>query len=174
MLLGNLGTDPEVRQTSNGNLVANISLATQDKYKDSQGQVQKETEWHRLVVWGKTADVAQKYLKKGSRIYVEGKIQTRSYQDKKSGETKYSTEVKVFQLLLLDPPPQNQGQGQRPMNQGQAQAPRPPAPQNQPWNQGGQPQAPAQQPWNQGNQAQPQFNPNNVPNVDDVDDGFPF
>jgi single-strand DNA-binding protein len=82
ILVGRLGRDPEVRFTPSGQSVANMSLATDSTYKDRAGERQKRTEWHRIVMWGKLAEIAQKYLKKGSLIYVEGRIQQREYQDR--------------------------------------------------------------------------------------------
>ena len=81
ILVGNLGNDPEVRYMPNGNAVANLSLATSESWKDQQGQVQERTEWHRLTMYRRLAEIAGEYLKKGSQIYVEGKLQTRKWQD---------------------------------------------------------------------------------------------
>lgn len=94
IIVGNLGQDPEVRYTPNGKAVANISVATSESWKDQQGQIQERTEWHRIVIWGKTAEVAGEYLKKGSQVYIEGKLQTRKWQDQQ-GQDRYSTEIVV-------------------------------------------------------------------------------
>jgi single-strand DNA-binding protein len=96
ILIGTLGSDPEVRYMPNGNAVANISLATNESWKDKNtGQMQEKTEWHRVVVFGKLAEVAGEYLRKGSQAYFEGKLQTRKWQDQASGQDKYTTEVVV-------------------------------------------------------------------------------
>ena len=99
MLIGRLGQDPEIRSTDSGKNVANVSLATSDTWKDQSGQKQEKTEWHKLVMWDRLADLAQSYLKKGSQIYVEGSIQTRDYL--KDDEKRYVTEVKVFKIEFL-------------------------------------------------------------------------
>jgi single-strand DNA-binding protein len=92
ILVGNLGKDPEVRHLEGGAAVANFSLATSESYKDKSGQRVEQTEWHNVVVWRGLAEVAEKYLKKGMTIYLEGKLRTRSYEDKE-GHKKYATEV---------------------------------------------------------------------------------
>ena len=92
MLIGNLGADPEMRNTQSGDPIAHLRLATSEKWKDKQGQKQEKTEWHRVVIFGKVAEIAEKYLRKGSKVYIEGKIQTRKWQDP-SGADKYTTEV---------------------------------------------------------------------------------
>jgi single-strand DNA-binding protein len=98
-LLGNIGKDPEVRETKAGN-VANMVMATSERYTDKSGQKQEKTEWHNLVVFGKLADVVAKYVKKGDKLYVEGSITTRKWEDKE-GNTRYTTEVKVRDLTML-------------------------------------------------------------------------
>jgi len=92
MLIGRLGKDPEIRHTQNGKAIANFSLATSEKWKDQSGQQQERTEWHRVVVFGNLAGIVERYIKKGSQIYVEGKMQTRKWTDQQ-GVEKYSTEV---------------------------------------------------------------------------------
>jgi single-strand DNA-binding protein len=99
ILLGNIGKDPEVRETKAGNIV-NLTMATSEKYTDKSGQKQENTEWHNLVVFGKLADVVAKYVKKGDKLYVEGSITTRKWEDKE-GNTRYTTEVKVRDLTML-------------------------------------------------------------------------
>jgi single-strand DNA-binding protein len=101
MLIGNLGRDPEVRSTPSGQPVASFTLATNRKWKDKNGQRQEQTEWHNIVCWGRQAEVAGQYLTKGKQIYVEGRLQTRSWEDKQSGEKKYRTEIVCdnFQML---------------------------------------------------------------------------
>ena len=101
MLLGNVGKDPEIRTTAGGMTVASFSLATADRQKDAQGNWTDKTEWHNLVAFQRTAEVIRDYVKKGSQIFVEGKIQTRSWDDKTSGEKKYRTEILINELSLL-------------------------------------------------------------------------
>lgn len=100
ILLGNLGKDPEVRVTESGRKVASFTLATTESYKDKNGERVDQTEWHNVVFWGPIADVIEKYLKKGSQIYVEGKLRTRSYEDKE-GVKKYITEVIGSTMTML-------------------------------------------------------------------------
>lgn len=102
-LLGNVGRDPEVKATSGGTTVANFSLATTKGKKDAAGNWQDVTEWHNLVSFGKTAEVIRDYVNKGSRLYIEGEIQTRSWDDKKTGEKKYRTEIVAYDISLLTP-----------------------------------------------------------------------
>ena len=167
ILIGTLGADPEVRYMPNGGAVANISLATNESWKDKNtGQMQEKTEWHRVVVFGKLAEVAGEYLRKGSQVYFEGKLQTRKWQDQATGQDKFTTEVVIDfggQMQMLGgradgagapagggfKPQQNQQPGgfsQQAPQQAQQQAPQQQAPQQ---NQGGfQPQQAPQQ--NQG------------------------
>lgn len=105
-LLGNVGKDPEIRRTQNGDPIANLSIATSDKWTDKQtGEVREKTEWHRVVIFGPLAGVAEKYVRKGSKLYVEGQLQTRKWQDQQ-GQDRYSTEVVLNNfgatLVLLD------------------------------------------------------------------------
>ncbi len=100
ILVGNLGKDPEVRHLENGASVANFSIATSETYKDKNGNRQEQTEWHNVVLWRGLAEIAEKYLRKGSQIYVEGKLRTRSWQDK-DGNTRYTTEVVGDQMTML-------------------------------------------------------------------------
>ncbi|HYG65768.1 MAG TPA: single-stranded DNA-binding protein [Thermoanaerobaculia bacterium] len=101
ILVGNLGRDPEVRSTPSGQPVATFTLATSRRWKDKNGQRQEQTEWHTVVCWGRQAEVAGQYLTKGKQVYVEGRLQTRSWDDKNSGEKRYKTEVvcENFQML---------------------------------------------------------------------------
>lgn len=101
ILIGNLGRDPEVRSTPSGQPVASFTLATSRRWRDKGGQKQEQTEWHNIVVWGKQAEIAGQYLTKGKQIYIEGRLQTRSWDDKNSGEKKYRTEIVCdnFQML---------------------------------------------------------------------------
>jgi len=101
ILIGNLGKDPEVKVTPSGTPVAKFSLATNERYKDKNGQWQDRTEWHNLVAWQRTAEIIGEYVKKGSKIYVEGRLQTSSWDDKSTGEKKYRTEIIVNDLVLL-------------------------------------------------------------------------
>ena len=117
ILVGNLGQDPEVRYMPNGNAVANITVATSESWKDQQGQQQERTEWHRVVMFGKLAEITGEYLRKGSQVYLEGKLQTRKWKDQ-SGQDRYSTEIVVDQggsMQMLGSRNQNQGQN---ANQG--------------------------------------------------------
>lgn len=101
ILVGNLGRDPEVRSTPSGQNVATFSIATNRKWRDRDGNKQEQTEWHNIVCWGRQAEVAGQYLTKGRQIFVEGRLQTRSWDDKQTGEKKYMTEVICdnFQML---------------------------------------------------------------------------
>ncbi|WP_420547281.1 single-stranded DNA-binding protein [Curvivirga sp.] len=94
ILVGNLGADPEIRNTQNGDKVANLRIATTERWRDRDGNNQDRTEWHRVVIFGKIADVCERYLRKGSKVLIEGKLQTRKWQDQ-SGADRYSTEVVV-------------------------------------------------------------------------------
>lgn len=101
ILIGNLGRDPEVRSTPSGQPVASFTLATSRRWRDKSGQKQEQTEWHSIVVWGKQAEIAGQYLTKGKQVYIEGRLQTRSWDDRTSGEKKYKTEIvcDTFQML---------------------------------------------------------------------------
>lgn len=101
ILLGNLGKDPEVKYTPSGTPVAKFSLATNDRYKDKDGNWQDRTEWHNITAWARTAEIAGEYLKKGSKVYIEGSLRTHSWDDKATGQKKYMTEVNVNDLVLL-------------------------------------------------------------------------
>ena len=100
-LLGHLGDDPKVRKLDSGKTVANFSIATNEIYRDSNGEKQSETTWHRLVAWGKQAEIAEKYLKKGKEVTIEGKLTNRTWEDK-NGEKQYTTEIVVNSMLILD------------------------------------------------------------------------
>ena len=101
ILLGNVGKDPEIRSTAGGTIVASFSLATADRQKDQQGNWQDKTEWHNLVAFNRTAEIVRDYVKKGTQLFIEGKIQTRSWDDKESGQKKYMTEIVANDLVLL-------------------------------------------------------------------------
>ena len=100
ILVGNLGKDPELRYTPSGAAVATFSLATSERYKDKSGQMQEKTEWHNIVVWRNLAEICGKYLHKGKQIYIEGRIQTRSYDDR-DGNKRYMTEIVADQMQML-------------------------------------------------------------------------
>jgi single-strand DNA-binding protein len=101
-LIGNLGADPDVRYTQAGDAVATLSIATSESWADKQtGEAQERTEWHRCVLWRRVAEIAGEYLRKGARVFVEGKLQTRKWQDQ-SGQDRYTTEIQVRDLIMLD------------------------------------------------------------------------
>jgi single-strand DNA-binding protein len=100
ILVGNLGRDPETRYTANGDPITNVSIATTDTWKDKSGEKQEKTEWHRVAFFGKLAEIAGEYLKKGSQVYVEGRLQTRKWQDK-DGQDKYTTEIVADRMQML-------------------------------------------------------------------------
>lgn len=118
ILVGNLGSDPELRYTGSGTAVCNMRLATNESYKDANGEWVDKTEWHSIVAWSKLAEICGEYLKKGSQVYFEGSLQTRSYDDK-DGNTKWVTEIKAKEMMMLSgreggdsPAPQRQQQRQ--------------------------------------------------------------
>ena len=125
ILVGNLGNDPETRYLPSGGAVTNISIATSETWKDKQtGQPQERTEWHRVVFFNRLAEIAGEYLRKGSKVYVEGALRTRKWQDQ-SGQDRYSTEIVASEMQMLDSRgmgPDGAGQSQ----QGERSAPRPP------------------------------------------------
>jgi single-strand DNA-binding protein len=185
ILVGNLGKDPEVRYTPNGKAVANLTLATSESWKDQSGQIQEKTEWHRVSMFGKLAEIAGEYLRKGSQVYIEGKLQTSKWKDQQ-GQDRYTTEVVldpfngVMQMLGGKGGQSNQSEGgyqnqQRPAPQQnqQNQGQQPPAQQyQQSPNQGG--GAPANQGFNQApQQAQNKPAPMAEPDFD-FDDDIPF
>ena len=109
ILVGNLGRDPEIRTFPSGDQVANVTLATSDRWKDKQsGEMREHTEWHRLVFNGRLAEIVGQYLRKGSQIYVEGSIRTRKWQDQATGQDRYATEIRVDQMQMLG---KREGQG---------------------------------------------------------------
>lgn len=117
ILVGNLGRDPEVRSTQNGDKVANLNIATSERWRDRDGNNQERTEWHRVVLFGKIADVAERFLRKGSKVLIEGKLQTRKWQDQ-SGQERYTTEIVVSgfggNMTMLD----GRGEGGAPASGG--------------------------------------------------------
>lgn len=109
MIIGNLGADPEVRYTQNNTAVANLSVATTERYKDRNGELQERTEWHRVVAWGRLAEICQEYLKKGSLVYFEGRIETNQWEDKE-GQKRYTTEIRALEMQILDSRSENRSQ----------------------------------------------------------------
>ena len=101
IIVGNLGADPEIRYTQSGTAVASFRVATTERWKGQDGQMQEQTEWHSCNAWGKLAEICGKYLQRGSKVYVEGSINTRKWQDK-TGADRYSTEIKVREMKMLD------------------------------------------------------------------------
>jgi single-strand DNA-binding protein len=100
-LIGNVGKDPEIRSTPSGTMIATFGLATSDRFQDAQGNWQDRTEWHNLKAFKRTAEIVRDYVKKGSKLYIEGKISTNSWDDKETGVKKYRTEILVNELVLL-------------------------------------------------------------------------
>lgn len=164
VILGNVGDDPSIRYMPNGKAVANFTVATSESWKDQQGQKQERTEWHRCTAYDKLAEIIGEYVKKGSKLYLEGKLQTRKWQDQQ-GQDRYTTEIIVSEMQMLDGKPQQQGGKQAP--QGQQQQQRQPQQQQDPQNNGYQ-QA-RSQPVQQ--QQAPQYN---EPPHDFDDDTLPF
>lgn len=139
ILVGNVGNDPEVRYMPNGNAVANVSVATSETWKDKNtGDQQEKTEWHRVVFFNRLAEIVEQYVKKGSKLYLEGRLQTRSWDQ--DGVKRYTTEIVANEMQMLD----SRGASQGDSNFGQGQQSQPQSqPQGQPQNQGGGQQAPA-------------------------------
>jgi single-strand DNA-binding protein len=102
ILIGNLGADPEIRYTQSGTPVVNFRIATTERWKDQNGQQQEQTEWHNIVAWRRLAEICGEYLSKGSRVYIEGKLQTRKWQDQ-NGNDRYSTEIVANEMKMLSP-----------------------------------------------------------------------
>lgn len=180
ILIGNLGQDPEVRFLPSGNPVANLRIATTDSWTDRQsGQRQERTEWHTVVLFNKLAEIAQQYVKKGSRIYIEGRLQTRKWQGQ-DGQDRYSTEIVANDMQMLDSRAGGGADvGQQPQNQYNAPQAAPQGNYGQQQGgygnapQGGQPQRPAQggQP---GNQQGSNYGAPDPGSFDDFDDEIPF
>lgn len=110
MLIGNLGKDPEVRFTASGQAVASFSLATSEKFKGKSGEMEERTEWHNITLWGKLAEIAGEYLSKGKTAYIEGRLQTRKWQDK-SGNDRYTTEIVGDRMQMLSAKGERNGGG---------------------------------------------------------------
>lgn len=155
-ILGRLGQDPDVRATASGTQVVNLNVATNEfGPKDDSGMRQDVTEWHRCVLFGRTAEVAAQYLRKGSLVYLEGRLQTRKWQDQ-SGADRYSTEIVCFEMQLVGGRNDNTGDFSSQQPQGGYSQPSPQAAPQQGGYQA--PQQPAQQPAQQPSQASPQYN----------------
>ena len=122
ILVGNLGRDAEMRFTSGGTPVATVSLATTERFNDREGNKKEDTQWHRVILWGKTAETLQDYLTKGKQIYVEGKLQTRKWKDK-DGNDKYTTEVRGDRVVLLSGGGRGDGMGRGEGGAGRSSAP---------------------------------------------------
>ncbi|MCP4598455.1 MAG: single-stranded DNA-binding protein [Neptuniibacter sp.] len=174
ILVGNLGGDPEVRYMPNGNAVTNVTIATTDSWKDKQtGQQQDRTEWHRVVFFGRLAEVAGEYLRKGSQVYIEGALRTRKWQDQ-SGNDRYTTEIVVDmngQMQMLGGRGGDSGYQQSQQGGYAPQQQAAPAPQMQ---QAAPQQAPQQQAPQQRPAPAPQQAPQPAQGFDDFDDDIPF
>lgn len=174
ILIGNVGQDPEIRYTgdaSNGTKVATLRLATTERYKDRNGNLQEHTEWHNIVVWRNTADVVEKYVKKGTQLYIEGRIRTRSWDDQ-NGNKKYTTEIVADTLQLLGRKSDNQSAGQYGQSAAGGYQQRPQEVQQGYGQQGGY-QGQAQLGYAPATQAQKPAAPQNI--ADDMpDDDLPF
>ncbi|MDR1999979.1 MAG: single-stranded DNA-binding protein [Zoogloeaceae bacterium] len=128
IIVGNLGADPETRYMPNGDAVCNIRVATTESWKDKQTGEKKEiTEWHRVVFYRKLAEIAGQYLKKGSQVYLEGRIRTRKWQDKETGADRYSTDIEANEMQMLG---RREGMGDAPPRENNSPAPSKPAPQS--------------------------------------------
>lgn len=168
IIVGNLGNDPEVRYSNNGAAIANISVATSDSWKDKNtGERQERTEWHRIVMFNRLGEIAGEYLKKGSKVYIEGKLQTRKWQDPQ-GNDRYSTEIVADQMQMLDSRGGGMGGGQG-AGGGYQQ---PSGGQNQYG--GGQSQGQQQGGGQQYGSNQPQQAPSQPAPATDFDDDIPF
>ena len=123
MLIGNLGRDPELRYTTSGVAVATFGLATNESWRDQDGNVQEKTEWHNIVAWRKLAEICGEWLKKGKKVYVEGRLQTRSYDDRNTGTKKYMTEIVADNIIMLDSRGSTAEGGGPPPSSGGSRAP---------------------------------------------------
>lgn len=168
ILIGNLGGDPEVRYMPSGNAVTNVTLATSESWKDKQsGQMQERTEWHRVVFFNRLAEIAGEYLRKGSKVYIEGSLRTRKWQGQ-DGQDRYTTEIVASEMQMLDGRGGESGGYQQPAQGGDMGYGQP-----QQYNQAPAQQAPRQQPAR--SQQAPQQPPQPpAPAFDDFDDDIPF
>lgn len=183
ILIGNLGADPDARMTAQGSAVTNLNIATDESYKDKNtGQMVPKTEWHRVVMFNRLAEIAKDYLRKGSKVYIEGKLQTRKWQDQ-SGQDRYTTEIVANEMQMLDTKQGGFDQSQASQGGYQQQAPQQQtAPQQQAYTQAAPQSAPMQQGYQhapqQGGQgyaqAPQQSTPAMTPPSDDFDDDIPF
>jgi single-strand DNA-binding protein len=173
ILIGNLGADPEVRYMPSGNAVTNVNLATSESWKDKQsGQMQERTEWHRVVFFNRLAEIAGEYLRKGSKVYIEGSLRTRKWQGQ-DGQDRYTTEIVASEMQMLDGRGGEGGGGYQQPSQGGGYAPQGGDMgygQPQQYNQAPPQQAPRQQPPQQPSQQSQQP----APGFDDFDDDIPF
>jgi len=128
ILIGNLGADPDVRTTPSGQMVASLSLATSETFTDRAGEKKTTTEWHRVQLWGKQAELAQRYLSKGRKVYIEGRIQTRSWDDQATGAKRYATEIVASNVTFLDSDKGRDSGGGSEGQQGSGQRQAPAAP----------------------------------------------
>lgn len=128
IIIGNLGADPDVRTTPSGQMVASLSIATSETFNDREGKRQERTEWHRVQLWGKQAELAQRYLSKGRKVYIEGRIQTRSWDDPNTGAKRYATEIVASNVTFLDSDKGRDGGEAAPSGQRQGSGQRAPAP----------------------------------------------
>ena len=126
ILLGTVGHDPEVKVTASGIPVGRFSLATNERFKDKSGKFQDRTEWHNVVVWARLAEIVGEFVSKGSQLYIEGKLQTRSWEDRHSGEKKYRTEIVADDLMLLGS--RQKGVGSQPVGSNKGEKAKPTAP----------------------------------------------
>jgi len=173
IIVGNLGQDPELRWMTNGNAVANFTVATSESWKDQQGQIQERTEWIRIVIYRKLAEIAAEYLRKGSKVYLEGKLQTREWQDQQ-GQKRYTTEVICHEMQMLDKNP-NAGHPQGGHPQGGYQQPRSPQNQSQYNNASQRPNQQNQSPQQQNQQGNYRYDPNQYQEPPlEFDDDIPF
>ena len=124
ILIGNLGADPELRYTGSGTAVCNFNVATNESYKDREGNLVEKTEWHRVVAWDRLAEICAEYLKKGRQVYIEGSLQTRQWEDQ-DGNTKYTTEIKAREMQILGSPGDGGSGGGYDFDQSRPQQQRP-------------------------------------------------
>ncbi|MBQ0755923.1 MAG: single-stranded DNA-binding protein [Amphritea sp.] len=172
ILIGNMGNDPETKYMPSGNAVTNITIATSESWKDKQtGQQQERTEWHRVVFFNRLAEIAGEYLKKGSKVYLEGSLRTRKWQDKQ-GQDRYTTEIVASEMQMLDSRGEGGGGYQQPQSGGYQQAPQSAPQQNAPQQNYQQPQQ--QQPQQSYQKPQQNAAPQPAPGLDDFDDDIPF
>lgn len=132
IIVGNLGKEPELRYTQSGTAVCNFSVATTERYKDREGNKQEKTEWHNIVVWQNLAEICSKYLHKGKQVYIEGKLQTSSYDDKE-GVKKYKTEIVAHTMQMLGSVSDSQNGNKRTQEPQQSGGQQPPPPEQPPY-----------------------------------------